>query len=450
MGKGVERLTAKQVENFHKPGRYPDGKGLYLDVAIGGSKQWTYIYWITDKALPRGGRNRQMGLGAYPEMGLAEAREERVRQYRLRLEGEDPIEYRKNEKRKREAERARDKTFRECAEQWLVDHAPKWCAKVAALHARQLEIYVYPKFGSLLIPDVEVAQVLEVMKPLYRANRPEAADKIRGRIKGVIDWAIAHKIYKGENPASWTVLKHALPYPNEIRQPKKRSSLPYQEMPDYYQRLLRDAIDGHYQPHRRGGNRVRDPLGSLALRWTIFTGVRAEEAVGAKWSEIDGDLWTIPAARMKGRKAKKREHEVPLSTEALAILKEAEKFKRGDYIFPADGKNGYLHYTTVLNVAKRVYDPTYIPYSKKEPRTGGAIPITTHGFRSTCVTYLADETDTPREVREYILHHKVESDTGERYQRSTLLQKRARALQLWTDFVTGAATGEKVVQLRKR
>jgi integrase len=444
MGKGAERLTVKEVENARKPGMYRDGRGLYLRVAPGGSKHWIYRYSVAAPGTPRGRRARDMSLGSVEDHTLAEARELAREARQQRKLGHDPIAERTKERAKRQAEASKTKTLRECGEQWLVDMSTRWLLVTARGHAQRLADYAYPRLGTLHIAEIDTPLILEVLKPLWARNSPHLGNDVRETIGGVLEWAIAHGLRpEGTNPASWKILKHALPRPEEARPVRHMSSLPYQQLPDYYARLLRDADKPVRGP-------ARDPTGSLCVRFTILTVVRIEEAIGARWDEVDYDnrVWIIPAERMKGRKAKKREHAVPLSTEALAVLKEAEAFKRNDYIFPGNVSHGYFNKTTALFVAKRTLDPTFRARGKYAKGQYKDVPITNHGFRATFATWAAEQTHFERDVRECALAHQTETKVSGSYQRSTLFQKRTQLMQAWADFVTG--TTAKVVPLPLR
>jgi integrase len=440
MGRGAERLTVKFVENQRKPGMYCDGRGLYLRVAAGGSRQWIFRYWAPDPGHPHGHRLRDMGLGSVADLSLVEARELARQQRLLRRDGHDPIGWRTARQAEHRAEAMKVKTFRQCAEQWLVDQTPRWSPRSAKIYARQLELYVYPRLGLLPIADVATPHVLEVVKPLWAAKKVVTGNQVLERIRGVLHWATVHKLREGTNPASWDVLKYVLPRAEEVKPKKHRASLPYQQLPDYYTRLLRDTSE-----ELRPSN--------LCLRFVILTGVRVNEATGAKWDEVDldGHTWKIPAERMKGSKTRKREHLVPLSSEAVAVLKEAEAFKRNDYVFPGDTREGCLSHGTILFFAKRLYDPAFKRHGYRNPGVyakPGTIPITTHGFRSTFTVWAAEQTHFPREVREHALAHKVETEMSGSYQRSTLFQKRAQLMQAYADFIT--TTTAKVVQMPLR
>jgi integrase len=262
----------------------------------------------------------------------------------------------------------------------------------------------------------------------------------------VFEWAKAHGL-RSDNPADWDVLRHVLAPVRKVQPTQHVASLPYEKLPEYFARLRGDA-DIMLR------TKERSEFGSLCLQFVILCAVRLNEAVNATWSEfdLDGRVWNIPGSRMK----MKQDHKVPLSSAAMDVLKEALEYKYSDYVFP--GERGRISGHTVLNVAKRVYDSKFTASGGKTKLSGekdtsprcGAVPITVHGFRSTFSTWVAEQTNFSREEREHALAHKIPSAVEASYQRGKLFDKRVQLMQAWADFVTGAATGDKVVQLRKR
>jgi integrase len=284
------KLTALSVSQAKKPGYYADGNGLYLSVK-GNSKSW--VFRFRDR-----GRLREMGLGALHTIGLARAREKARECREMRLDGKDPIAVRR-------ADRQRQQnvlTFKECAERYIAVHKAGWRN---AKHAKQwpatLSDYVYPVVGSLPVDAIDTGLVMRALSPIW-TTKPETASRVRGRIESILDWAKAHGYRDGENPARWRGhLENLLPKKTKVRRVEHHAALPYAELPRFMAEL-----------------RQQEGVAARALEFLILTAARTGEVVGAEWSEIDfkARLWTVPGSRMKAG----REHRVPLSEPALAIL----------------------------------------------------------------------------------------------------------------------------------
>jgi integrase len=466
MSRGVERLTVKQVENYRKPGMYADGKGLYLDIAAGGSKRWIYRYWRTDKNHLRGGKNHDMQLGSFPDMSLAEAREECGRQRKLRAQGHDPIESRKEKKAMLRAEALNAKTFYQCAVEYLNDQGARMKPVTKRSWEGALQNHVYPKLGNLLLDDITKRHILEVVRPMWHTPRRIAAKggeptaylgyKTLQRIESILDWWLAHGDGTRGNPARWKDnISKILPHPHDIKALEHRAAIPYGDLPAFFTRLQLGAETTEPRAEYLKRNGTPLEVADLALQLTILTCLRAQEACGGKWDEIDwhyplGPIWTIPASRMKGRngrKKKKEPHKVPLSLHAVAVLKIAERYKVNEFIFPSGAsKKGHVPYQTLLRRAKTHYAGTKWRGNTKL----SSIPITTHGMRAAFSTWRAEKTNFPEEVGEAALAHTIPNTTKASYQRGDLLDRRFPLMCAWGDFVTGAEEKGKVVQLRTR
>ena len=422
MALAIHRLTARTVA-AKKPGRvgtrvYSDGGGLYLQVAPGGSKQWVFRFMLNGTA-------RKMGLGSINTITLAEARAEAERYRRMVRDGIDPIEHRKNARVARRIEAASSKTFKECAEAYITAMTPGWKnAKHAGQWTATLETYVYPDMGKLPVNVIDTATVMRVVEPIWTA-KTETASRVRGRIEAVLDWATVRGYRTGDNPARWKGhLAALLPAKTTVRAVEHQRALPYEEFGGFMRKL-----------------RAMDGISPRALEFQVLTAVRPGEALGARWPEIDRDkkLWTIPGARMKGGKGQ-RDHVVPLSAAALAVLDAMEPHRRLDdggtgFVFPGDGGKRPLSNMAPMSVLKRM---------KLADRA------TAHGFRSTFRDWAAERTAYAREVCEMALAHAIDSKVEASYRRGDLLDKRRRLMDEWARFadrVEVEAGGQRVLKL---
>jgi integrase len=415
MGRQIERLTPGKVQKATKPGMYPDGAGLYLRIGPNGAKSWVFRY--TDGKTASGQqRHRDMGLGPLHTIGLAEARERARQQRLLRLDGGDPIATRWHERERTRAEAAKTMTFEECGKAYIAGHSAAWKnSKHAAQWPSTMGTYVYPMFGSLPVQAIDVGLVMKVLEPIWSA-KPETASRVRGRIESVLDWATVRGYRQGDNPARWKGhLDHLLPAPTKAKQAVRQvngrdehhAALAYRELPEFM-----------------AGLRDRSGLAARCMEFVILTAARTGEAIGTRWSEIELEsrLWTIPGTRMKGG----REHRVPLSDAALAVLRSLYDARKGDKVFPVSNM-------AMLMLLRRM----------------GRGELTVHGFRSTFSDWCAEQTNTPSEVREMALAHAVGDKVEAAYRRGDLFAKRRELAEAWGRYCSGDGhEGEKVIRLR--
>jgi integrase len=401
------RLTARMVEQLKKPGYYGDGGGLVLRVGDGGSKVWLYRYKTQ-------GRVREMGLGPIRDVSLAEAREGAREARRLRRAGVDPIDAKRQRQNAARLEAAKTITFSQCAAAYIENHRSAWRnGKHAAQWESTLRTYAYPVFGNLPVATVDTALVVKVLDPIW-SKKPETASRLRGRIEAILDFARVRGYRDGENPARWKGhLKEALPPINRVRKTKHHAALPYAEIGAFMDEL-----------------RAREGGAAAALEFAILTAARTGEVIGARWSEIDvaAGVWTIPAKRMKAGV----EHRIPLSKQALAVLRRAAAEKVNDVVFSGQKPGRPLSNMALLMMLRRM----------------GRDDITAHGFRSTFRDWAAERTTFPREVVEAALAHTIANKVEAAYRRSDLFEKRRPLMQQWgslCDRPVGAAT---VVPLR--
>jgi integrase len=406
MAKGINRLKPLQVSRIKKSGRYSDGNGLYLYVGKTGGRSWAFLY-------TREGKARELGLGAVSDVSIADARAEAAELRGVLARGDDPKTYREQRRRLKEFEAARTKTFKACAEEYIAANRAGWRnPKHAQQWQNTLATYAEPHFGLKGVADVNVDVVKAALLPIWQ-SKPETASRVRGRIEAVLDFAKAHNYRQGENPARWKGgLEFILPPVSKVRRVEHHAALPYAEVPAFLMAL--------------GG---REGVAALALRFLILTATRTSEALGARWNEIDLDVatWMIPASRMKAG----REHRIPLSNEAVALLKALPR--AGDYVFPGQRLRAPLSNMALLQALRRM----------------NRGDLTAHGFRSSFRDWAAERTTYSREVIEASLAHTVGSKVEAAYLRSDLIEKRRYLMADWGRWCADLEDGDKVVPLRR-
>src|SRR5580704_13919852 len=309
MPKRAAGLTARRVATEKRPGTFADGGGLYLQVAPGGTKSWIFRYQFA-------GRRRDMGLGSVNAFTLAEARERATDAFRQVARGIDPIDARLAAGLATSTAAARTITFGACAQRYIDAHQAGWRNEKHRYQWRQtVDSYMNPFLGNVPVQAVDVGLVMQAIEPLWTA-KPETASRVRSRIESILDWATARGFRQGENPARWRGhLENLLPKKSKVRRVEHYAALPYAEIAGFLAEL-----------------RQRDSIAARALEFVILTAARTGEVLGARWNEfnIKECLWTVPAERMKAGK----EHRVPLSKEAMAIVDAMAANRTGDYVFP--------------------------------------------------------------------------------------------------------------------
>jgi len=400
-----ERMAGKlkplDVERETRPGKYADGDGLYLIVKGATSKNWIYRYW-------KDGKERWLGLGSFKDVSLKDARLARDAA-RLRVKGDRStpgVDIVQEKRAVREDAKAVEvkvtlPTFEQCAETYIREHWSTWSKKHRNQWPSSLKCYAYPTIGKLTIPEIKPSHIYELLRPIWLEKR-ETANRVRGRIETIIARNVDVDDTDFRNPAELTKqLREKLP-----RRPKRvvrhHPALPYAEAPQF----MADLSAG---------------TGTAAsmLCFLIFTACRTNEAVGARWSEIDraSSTWRIPGERMKMH----QDHVVPLSDPALAILDKMRHATQGELIFP-NPFNGIFSENAMLAVLDRL-------------RYGH---VTVHGFRSTFATWAEECTDYTDGVREAALAHKYKSETTAAYQRGQKLEKRRALMKDWAQFLAGS------------
>lgn len=396
MPRKAAELGPLAVSRIAEPGMHAVGgvSGLYLQVLATGGRSWVLRVVV-------GGRRRDMGLGGFPDVPLADARR-RARDARETVEqGRDPIELRRGAKAKLRAQAEATLTFRQAALDYIAAHEASWKnAKHRQQWKNTLRSYAFPTLGDLSVQDIETPHVLAVLRPIW-GQRTETAARLRGRIEQVLDAARAAGAIKApwENPARWRGhLDKLLAARGRIARPEHHKALHYREAPRFFSRL--QSAEG---------------TGARALEFAILTATRSGEARGARWSEIElvEKVWTIPAARMKANK----EHRVPLSPAVLGLLDGLPKFSGEDLVFPAP-RGGPLSDMTLGAVLRRM-----------------GMEVTTHGFRSTFRDWAAEQTNYPREVAEMALAHAIGDKVEAAYRRGDLFKKRRLLMTAWSAFL---------------
>jgi len=379
---GMHKLSTRKVMSVKLPGRHSDGKGLYLLVKKTGRKSWVYMW-------NKNYRRREMGLGGFPDVSLAKARQKAQLAREMIADGQDPI----NEKKKTVI-----KSFGEAADHLVETLQADWSnEKHRQQWIRTVSHYCNP-IRSIPVGKIDTDDVLRVLKPIW-TEKEETARRLRARIERILDYASAHNWREGENPARWNGhLKDILPKRDKLKQ-RNFAAMPYEKIPEFLKSLKKEQ-----------------GVAALALQLTIHTAVRTNETLGAKWCEIDlkKKIWTIPATRMKG----KVEHVVPLTNSVIEALKRAEVFRSSEYVFPGARKGRPLSNMSMNMLLRRM----------------GVENVTVHGFRSSFRDWCGDQTNYPREIAEAALAHKVGNKVEQAYRRRSALDKRRELMSDWSRY----------------
>ena len=390
----MARLTIAMLRSLSKPGRYGDGPSstLYLNIAPGGSKSWV-------QRLVVAGKRRDIGLGGFPLVTLAEARDQAFENRRLARRGGDPLV---------EKRRSRTPTFAEAAVKTYQTNRPRWRSrKTVRIWLQQLERHAFPILADLPVDRIGREEVLRVLTPIW-SKHPDIARKLRGRIRATLAWCQAHGYI--ENNVAGEAIAGALP--------------PMPAVTEHYRALPFKEVPAVLEVVRASGASAMSKLG---FEFLVLTAARAGEIRGATWSEVDLEAreWRVPAKRMKGGE----EHRVPLSDAAVDVVERARPFRDGsDLLFPSTSRPG-----------KPLSNMTWTKLLR-----GLGIDAVPHGFRSSFRDWCA-ETGKPREVAEAALAHTVGGVEGA-YFRSDLFERRRQLMQGWAQFLSG--TTARVVRMR--
>ncbi|WP_371054352.1 tyrosine-type recombinase/integrase [Rhodosalinus sp. K401] len=411
MPRKAKELSAAEVRRIAHPGTGGNHNvavggvdGLQLQVTRTGARSW--LLRVTIK-----GRRRELGLGPYPDVTLAQARDRARAIKQVIWEGGDPL-----------ADR-RQLTFAEAMERTLEARTAEFRSEK---HRKQwratLDTYAIPILGDMGVAEIDVRDVLRVLEPIW-ATKTETASRLRGRIEAVLSWATVAGHRKGDNPARWRGnLDAVLPKPGKVAKVKHYPSLALDDAPAWFADL-----------------RGREGMATRALEFAALTAARSGEVRGATWRELDleAGLWIIPAERMKARK----EHRVPLTAEAVALLKALPRMQGSAFIFPA-ARGGPLSDMALSAAMRRIHEARDGGYL--DPRSGR--PAVPHGLRSTFRDWTAERTDYERDMAELALAHTVGSTVERAYRRSDMIEKRRAMMAAWGRFLKGEA-GAKVIHM---
>jgi len=407
MARQIDKLTPLGVSKATKPGYYGDGAGLWLQVSKSGSKSWIFRFTLA-------GKQREMGLGPVHTVSLAEARAKAKGCRLLLLEGKDPLEARNASKLAEALERAKMMTFDQCAAAYIAAHRSGWKnPKHASQWENTLATYASPIIGKMPVALVDTALVVKVLSPIWQ-TKTETATRLRGRIESIIDWATVSKYRQGDNPARWRGhLDNLLADPGRSKRTNHHPALPWQEV-------------GAFMAALRG----QHGIAARAVELAILTACRSGEVRLATWAEFDLDaaLWVIPAERMKA----KREHRIPLSDAALALLLSLQR--GGDLVFPGAKPGKPLSDMSMTAVLRRM----------------NRDDITVHGFRSTFRDWCAESVANsfPREVCEHALAHSLPDKVEAAYRRGDLIEKRKLLMKAWADYCNTVPAVAAVTPIR--
>jgi integrase len=406
MPKKVKEASAVEVKRWAKQdGLHAVGgvAGLQLQVR-GASTSWILRTTV-------GSRRRDIGLGAYPDVPLTEARDRaRIERAKIR-DGIDPVE----ERRATRAALASVLTFDEAARRLIASKSAEWKnAKHKDQWQNTLDTYASPRIGKLPVDKVELPHIVDVLDPIWK-TKTETASRLRSRIEAVLGWATVSGYRTGDNPARWRGhLDKVLAKPSKVRKVKHHTALSVDGMHDFMVEL-----------------RKRDGMAARALEFAILTATRSQEVRGATWSEINlaDATWTIPGARMKAGK----EHKVPLPPRAVKLLKALPRYADCDIVFPSPTVK-VLSDMSLSAVTKRM--------------EVGAVP---HGFRSTFRDWAAERTHYPRDVAEMALAHTIGDKVEAAYRRGDLFDKRTKMMADWSKFIDAPpAKGDNVTPIRRK
>ncbi|MDP2851853.1 MAG: tyrosine-type recombinase/integrase [Gallionella sp.] len=392
MARKAKELGALEVGRLTASGLHAVGgvAGLALQVTDRGARSWILRAMV-------GGKRRDMGLGGYPDVTLAGAKEAaRVARAKIK-DGIDPVEDAKAKRSALYAQRAASMTFSEAAKAYIAVKEAEWKnAKHGDQWRNTLATYADPVIGNVFVRDVEQSHVMRVLEPIWM-EKTETAKRLRGRIEKVLDWARVRGYRSGENPARWRGhLDTLLQSPGKVQKVEHHPALPMDDLGAFMVEL-----------------RQQEGMGARALEFAILTAGRSGEVRGATWSEIDlkDATWTIPASRMK----MKREHRAVLNDEAVTLLESLSRTH--ELIFP-NTKGDMLSDMTLTAVLRRM----------------NRSDITAHGFRSTFRDWCSERTNYPRDVAEMALAHAIGDKVEAAYRRGDLFEKRRRMMREWGKF----------------
>jgi len=386
------KLTAKFVENVSEAGKYYDQHGLFLHVRPSGAKKWLQRYTFQ-------GRRREIGLGSAKIVSVATARKNAHQNLVLVSEGIDPIEDKKQDSVIPKFEVAALKVYE--------DNRPTWRnAKHAAQFITTLETYAFPVIGSMSVKEINSSHILRILSPIW-VTKAETAKRVRQRLSTVFKYCVAQQ-WRTDDPANIAIVE-ALPNPK--RKVQHRKSISYNDVSDFIETVSKSSA----------GLSTK-----LGLEFLILTATRSGEVRNARWNEVNGSIWTIPAERMKAGVA----HRIPLPSRCIEILEEAQTISQGSgFIFEGTKPNKPLSENTFNKLMKEL-----------------GLEVHAHGFRTSFRTWTQEKTNYPREIAEAALAHSLRDKAEAAYARSDLLEKRAEMMEAWAQFIS--ADAPEVINIR--
>ena len=385
------KLDYQTVKNLKTPGRYTDAlvKGLHIWVKPNGTKYAIFRYNFNNN-------QHNMSLGSFPSLSISEARI-KAQQYRDQIDsGINPMDIKNDSKKQSKQLQAKKITFREFAAECIKTKRAEWMNQK---HGDQWEYtlnkFAYPIIGDKHLDDIDTEDVLKVLTPIW-TTKTETASRLRGRIEWILAAATTRKLRVGVNPALWRGhLQTILPAPNKVKKVAHHKALPYRQVPGLMA-ALREMVT----------------MSALALEFTILNASRTGEVIDGLRSEVQDNIWVIPAIRMKAKK----EHRVPLCKRVIEILEIAKAMdKDSKYLFSINGKK-------LTNMAM----PMMLRRTK--------VDATVHGFRSSFRDWVSEETSHPSEVAEMALAHAIGNKVEAAYRRKDLLEKRRALLLDWESY----------------
>jgi integrase len=402
----AKELSAIEVKRIIQQGFYAVGgvAGLMLQVAPGGSRSWILRARIGEK-------RRDIGLGGYPEISLAKARELALVKKDLIKQGIDPVEEKRTARARLISAQRKSITFDDAADQVHETKIKEFKnEKYKAQWISAIRTYASPIIGKKPISEVDLEDIKDILKPIWE-TKTDTAKKLRGNIETILAWATVNEYRTGNNPARWQgYLDQIFPKPSKVSKVQHYKAMPIDDMATFMIKL-----------------RTQEGISARALEFAILTATRSGEIRGAAWDEIDlnAKVWTIPAERMKAGK----EHRAPLSDSAIDLIKNMPRIEDNNYVFPSP-RGGMLSDMSISAVLKRM-NLDYVP----------------HGFRSTFRDWASERTHYPRDVAEMALAHTIKNKTEAAYRRDDLLPKRSLMMQDWANFINTVNKPAEVINI---
>ena len=388
----MKKLNAKQLQTLPKD-KYHDGNGLYISISKPGRGKWSFRYTINKKS-------REMGLGGYPDVSLSDARQLSLNNKQLLSKKIDPID----EKNRAEILRQQqNKKFSDIADLYIrTKKMPEWTnPKSVQSWKNTLNTYAAPILDSKPIVDINRDDIINVLLPIWR-KKTETARRIQQRLFLIFAFAKIRGWYNNDNPASWKEhLSLVLPDPYKIQKVKHHASLSYLQINDFYKQLSEIDLFSAY-----------------ALRMVILNVTRTSEVIKSKFEQFDLEkrIWTIPYQNMKARK----EHKIPLSNEAISIIKFMRQKHNHEYVF------------TNLVTGKHISNGAMLHLLKSRFRN---LRITTHGFRSTFRTWAEEQGKYQYYAIKFSQAHELPNKIEKAYMRSDLMPERTIIMNDWEKYL---------------